>query len=104
MLRGSGTGWALRSCARRRGRRPAAGETRWPGRGDLDAAEQILRAQADACELADPGVMADPLTREGGSREVERSRWFGSLTDGPHRAGVHTPREPSRCLEQQGES
>ena len=51
------------------------------GRGDLDGAEQILRAQADAGH-GDAGLLAELLAQRGQGEEAERLRKFGLNPDG----------------------
>ena len=51
-------------------------------RGDLDEAEEILRAQADAGDWRTEGPLADLLIKQGRSEEAERLRRFGLNPDG----------------------
>jgi len=50
-------------------------------RGDLDQAEQLLRARADAGDGA-ADLLADLLTKQGRGEEAERLRRFGLNPDG----------------------
>ena len=51
-------------------------------RGDLDGAEQILRAQANAGDEYGAWPLADLLTKQGRGEEAERLRRFGLNPDG----------------------
>lgn len=51
-------------------------------RGDLDGAEQILRAQTDAGDEDAAAPLADLLTRQGRGEEAERLHRFGLNPDG----------------------
>ena len=52
------------------------------GRGDLDGAEQLLRAQTDAGDGGDADWLADLLAQRGQGEEAERLRRFGLNPDG----------------------
>ena len=50
--------------------------------GDLDEAEQILRARADVGDEDAAGPLADLLIKQGRSEEAEHLRRFGLNPDG----------------------
>ena len=52
------------------------------GREDLDGAEQILRAQADACDGDVASLIAEVMIKQGRGEEAEQLRRFGLNPDG----------------------